>query len=114
MYNAKGDSPLVLECYESMSTVLASIQAGYYPNIEAVSRNLSPGNPQAQRQWVAYALQCIEPGLEYSNDAINGPLSATMNIFKAASVLTRRKQQKCNPMSLLWTVLVWYHSWMQQ
>ena len=89
-YNAEGDGPLVLECYEIMSTVLASIQAGYYPNVEAVSRNLSPGNPQAQRQWVAYALQCIEPGLKCFNDAINGPLSASLNIFKAASVFNTK------------------------
>ncbi len=96
-YVLEGDGPLVLECYEIMSTVLASIQAGYYPNVEAVSRKLSPGNSAAQRRWVTYALQCVEPGLEYFADALNGSLSASMKIFKAARVFNPKKAAEMQP-----------------
>ena len=96
-YNLEGDGPLVLECYEIMSTVVASIQAGFYPNVEVVSRKLCPGNSMAQQQQVAYALQCVEPGLQYFGDAIEGTLSASMELFKAARVFNPKKAMEMHP-----------------
>ena len=40
-YKLEGDGPLALECYEIIQTVLASIQTGHYPNLEAICRMLS-------------------------------------------------------------------------
>ena len=45
MYNLEGDVPLALHCYEAMTTILTSIRTGSYPNLEAVSRTISKGNP---------------------------------------------------------------------
>ena len=58
-YNLEGDGPLVLRCYEILSTLTAGIQVGHYPNVQAIARILSGGSPVTFQQWVEYANTCI-------------------------------------------------------
>ena len=96
-YYLEGDGPLSLNCYEAMTTVLTSIRTGHYPIVEAVSRSLSGGDTQLYEKWVQYAMDCIEPGLEYFGDAICGSLSNSMEIFKAARVFNPQKAVEMQP-----------------
>ncbi len=43
-YNLEGDGPLVLKCFEILSTLTASIQVGHYPNVQAIAQILSAGS----------------------------------------------------------------------
>ena len=36
-YNLEGDGPLVLKCFEVLSTLTAGIQVGHYPNVMAIA-----------------------------------------------------------------------------
>ena len=77
-YDLEGDGPLALNCYNVMTTVLTSVRTGYYPNVKVVSRRLSNGNDQLCQRWVRYAMDCVEPGLEYFADAVSGPFTNSM------------------------------------
>ena len=96
-YNLEGDGPLALSCYEAMSTVLASIQAGRYPNVQAVSKRLSNGDAQLYQKWYRYAVDCVEPGLEYFADAVGGTLGNSMAVFKAARLFSPQKAAELQP-----------------
>lgn len=64
-YKLEGDGPLALSAYELVNTILASTTVSYFPNVDAVARQLCPANPTCHQQWVAYALQCFQPGFDY-------------------------------------------------
>ena len=55
-YNLEGDGPLVLKCFEVLSTLVADIQVGHYPNVQAIA--LSAGSSAVIQQWVDYAKAC--------------------------------------------------------
>ena len=61
-YNLEGDGALAFCAYEIVNTILASIRV---PNLEAVAKELCPGNPVGQQQWTTYGLQCLQPGYDY-------------------------------------------------
>ena len=96
-YNLERDGPLAPNYYEVMTAVLTSIQTGYYPNVEAVSRRLSNGNTQLCQRWVRYATDCVEPGLEYFADAVSGTLANSMEVFKAARFFNPKKIADIKP-----------------
>ncbi len=43
-YNLEGDGPLVLRCFEILSTLTASLQVSHYPNVQAIAQILSAGS----------------------------------------------------------------------
>ena len=57
-YNLEGDGPLVLKCFEVLSTLVADIQVGHYPNVQAIAKALSAGSSAVIQQWVDYAKAC--------------------------------------------------------
>ena len=96
-YNLEGDGPLVLRCYEILSTLTASIQVGHYPNVQAVARTLSGGSPVTLQQWVEYANTCIKPGLQYFLDKFSQELSGSVAAFKAARLFLPQKVVELKP-----------------
>ena len=64
-YNLEGDGPLAFTCYEIIQTIVASIQVANTPNVNAVAKSLAPTSPEVEQQLVAYAKQCVQPGLDY-------------------------------------------------
>lgn len=64
-YKLEGDGPLALSAYELVNTILVPIRVSYFPNVDAIARQLCPANPTGHQQWVAYALQCLQPGFDY-------------------------------------------------
>ena len=62
-YSLNGDGPLVLRCFEVLSTLTTSIHVGHYHSVEAISQALSGGSPVVLQQWVDYAKTFVRPGL---------------------------------------------------
>ena len=94
-YNLEGDGPLVLRCYEILSTLTASIQVGHYPNVQAVARTLSGGSPVTLQQWVEYANTCIKPGLQYFLDKFSQEFlnKFSQEFLNTASILANLKSE---------------------
>ena len=44
MYNFEGDGPLAFTCYETISALNAAARQAYYPNLRAVTSEISSGN----------------------------------------------------------------------
>jgi len=68
-------------CYKEILKIRAAIQSAWYPNIQAVAKNAFPSNPSLQSQWAAYAISCVQPGIDHfhkrlgddqSNESIQG------------------------------------------
>ena len=59
-YKVEGDSPLVLECYEHIQAVNASIHVKHFPNTDTVIRKLTAGAPTTHvaQHWKLYAQSC--------------------------------------------------------
>ena len=43
-YNLEGDGPLALTCYETIRALNAATRQAYYPNLQAVTSEISSGN----------------------------------------------------------------------
>jgi hypothetical protein len=98
-YTLEGDGPLVLECFEIISTIQAAIHAGHMPNVRV--ENLSSGTTvqqsrqqQAQQQLVAYAHSCVQPGITYS---LQSSLKSSLLVFKAARLFSPQKANLMQP-----------------
>ena len=96
-YNLEGDGPLVLTCFEIIESVRMAVQSAYYPNVNAIARNLSSGNPLLQQQYAAYAVSCLQPGISYFNTAFQVKLQAPMAAFKAARLFSPVKVYELQP-----------------
>ena len=86
-YTLEGDGPLVLTCYEVLSTVKASIQVQHWPNTHAVARQLAAQQkqPALEQQLITYAKSCVQPGFTYFESKFDGELLPCVKAFKAAS-----------------------------
>jgi hypothetical protein len=57
-YKLEGDGALVLDCYECLQSVIASIHISNFPNVDAIIREIST-DPSTQQQLKLYALSCV-------------------------------------------------------
>ena len=55
----------MVDCYEEIVKLRSVISSAYYPNIMAFSQSIAPGNILSQQQYVAYAMSCVQPGINY-------------------------------------------------
>ena len=67
-YNLEGDGFLVVRCYEEIIKIRAALQTAHWPNMSAIARQLAPGNAPIQQQWMVYASNCVQGGIEYFNN----------------------------------------------
>lgn len=82
-YTLEGDGPLVLKCFEVLSTLAAGIQVGHYPNVQAIIQTLGTDSTRLQ-QWCDYAKSCKNPGLQYFLQKFSQELRESVAAFKAA------------------------------
>ena len=75
----------------------ASIQVGYYRNVQAVARTLSGGSPVTLQQWVEYANTCINPDLQYFLDKFLQELSGSVAAFKVVRLFLPQKVIELKP-----------------
>ena len=64
-YNLEGDGTLALTCYETISVLNAAARQAYYPNLRAVTSEISSGNSLIEIYLVLYAKSFVLPGLNY-------------------------------------------------
>ena len=65
MYNLEGDGPLVLTCYETISTHNTAANQAYNPNLRVVTSEISSGNSLIESNLVQHAKSCVQPDLNY-------------------------------------------------
>jgi len=99
-YRLEGDGLLILVCYEEILKIRAAIQSAWYPNIQAVAKNAFPSNPSLQSQWAAYAISCVQPGIDYFRKRLGDDQSNPMKAFKAARSLSPFKMNEIQPMAM--------------
>ena len=64
-YNLEGDGPLALSCYETISVLNAAARQAYYPNLWAVTSEISSGNSLIEIDLVQHAKSFVQRGLNY-------------------------------------------------
>ena len=64
-YNLEGDGPLALTCYETISVLNAAARQAYYPNLRAVTSEISSGNSLIEIDLVQHAKSFVQLGLNY-------------------------------------------------
>ena len=79
-HSLEGNGPLVMEVYEKIETVRATIQAGHTPNVNAVSNcavivikvcwkessvHCAQVHQALQQNTIHYETACVQPGLDY-------------------------------------------------
>ena len=90
-YRLEGDGPLVFECYEVIKGIVAAIQIGNYPNVQAVAHKLSPGNTANYHNWVTYAIGCLKPGMDNFLARFGNHTTSPLSAFKAARLFSPSK-----------------------
>ena len=95
-YNLEGDGPLVFLCYESISALTAALNIANYPNLNALSRELSCGNAVTEQQLIAYGKACINPAIHYYQQRLNDSMKIPLEAFKAARLFVPAKVQEMN------------------
>ena len=93
-----GDGPLIFNVYEEIATLCAAIQSARYLNLGAVTQQVSQGDLTVQNQLKTYALNCIQPGLQYFSEQVGFlPLSA----FKAPRLFSPNKVNEMKPVAVI-------------
>ena len=96
-YNLEGDGILAVKCYEEILKIRAAINAKYYPNLQAVSRESSPSNPALQQQLIDYGISCVQPGLLYFQEKLGSDTVHPVAAFKAARLFSPTKLIEIQP-----------------
>ena len=96
-YKLEGDGALVLSCYEVIEELEASVHSCYTPNLDAVIQRLSASTPRSPPQLKAYAMRCIQPGLDYFTRQIRTNLQDAVSIFKAARLFLPHRVHVTRP-----------------
>ena len=95
-YTLEGDGVLVVSCYEEILKIRAAITSRYYPNLQAVTRELCP-NPQAQQQMTIYGLSCVQPGIDYFEQTLGNDSRHPVAAFKVARLFNPVKVKEMQP-----------------
>ena len=119
-YALEGDGPLVLEAYEKIEIVRATICAGHIPNVNAVARRLcsssdksllqrvfhplhsrgstgTNSNQALQQNIIHYATARVQPALDYFNKMFDSNLKDSLLAFKAARYFSPQRLKDIQP-----------------
>ena len=87
-YNFEGDGPLALTCYETISALNAAAKQAYYPNLRAVTSEISSGNSLIESDLVQHAKSFVQPGLNYYFQKLSASMKEPLAAFKAAQLFS--------------------------
>ena len=59
-YNLEGDGPLALTCYKTISALNAAARQAYYPNLRAVTSEISSRNSLIESDLVQHTKSCVQ------------------------------------------------------
>ena len=89
----EGDGPLVLQCYDVISTMQASIDTVRFPNLKVVAEKKGPS--VCVQQYIHYRKLSVKPGLDYFTTKFGKYLSESVAAFKAAQLFLRNSTNWC-------------------
>ncbi len=98
-YNLEGDGALMVNCYEEIVKVRSVISSAYHPNTTAVAQSLAPGNTLVQQQYVAYAMSCVQPGIDYFQLKFGDDTKPPLSQFKAMRYFSPTRIQELQPIA---------------
>ncbi len=89
----------MVNCYEEIVKVRSVISSAYHPNTTAVAQSLAPGNTLAQQQYVAYAMSCVQPGIDYFQLKFGDDTKPPLSQFKAMRYFSPTRIQELQPIA---------------
>ena len=98
-YRLEGNGPLVLECYEVITTLKAVIRTVHYPNVRAISRLIAPSTPVLQQNWFTYAMNCVQSGIDYFQKKFGDETQCPLAAFKAARLFSPPRVHEVQPVA---------------
>ena len=98
-YILEGDGMLAWKCYEQLLVIQNSIRTAHLPNLAAVSRHISEGNPAVSQQCYQYGVAAVQPGWEYFNQTVMGVMNHQVEIFKAARLFSPHQICQSRPVA---------------
>jgi len=98
-YELEGDGPLALTCYEVIERVRQSVRTENIPNVRAISQKLTrqPRSHPFHEQWVTYARDCVQGGIDYFSRQLSTSLKVSLDIFKSCRLFTPQRVAAMSP-----------------
>ena len=101
-YHLEGDGPLAFRCHDAITTLTTAVNLAYYPNLNAIARELCGGNHAAQQQLVNYGQSRIQPGIPHYRERLNDSMMVPLKALKLPDFSYYQKFRRCNLTHLLW------------
>ena len=98
-YILEGDDALAWKCYEQLIFIQNSINVVNLPNLTAISRQISEGNPVVAQQFYQYGVAAVQPGWNYFSQTVMGTLNSKVKIFRAARLFSPQKVCSLRPVA---------------
>ena len=73
------------------------ISTEHYPNVKAVAKQLSAGDPAREQQLMMYAKSCVESAYDYFKEKFDNELKAPLVAYKAARYFSPTKLNELKP-----------------
>ena len=73
------------------------ISTAYYPNVNAIARELSQGVVSHEQQLLSYAEHCVTPAYTYFKNKFGSDLKPIVDAFKAARFFNPYKMNELKP-----------------
>ena len=84
-YQLESDIPMVLECFDIISSLSVACKMEHYPNVQAVVASIANGKSEVQLKWMKHARECIKPAIKYFDEHLKADLmDIPLKAFKAA------------------------------
>ena len=64
-YILEGDGLLVFDAYKHLQEVATAAADRYYPNVDAIIKQLAPNDQQRQEVLRQHAKECVQPAIDY-------------------------------------------------
>lgn len=97
-YILEGDGALALSCYDTITTVITTVNQASYPNTQAIVKILS-AELLIQKQLLDYAIECVNPGINYFQTCLSNCMAEPLKAFKAIRLFNPSKVQEMQPTS---------------
>ncbi len=73
-----------------------AVQVRHWPNTTAIAQKIAD-QQHSEQSWLAYALACVKPGLDYFTAKFEGDLLPIMEAFKSARIFDPAKLSDMQP-----------------
>ena len=98
-YVLEGDGPLALKCFEVIERIKQSLFTENIPNVRALSEKLTrqPRSHLCHEQWVDFARDCVQSGIDYFNRQLSNSLKVPLEVFKACRLFSPQQIATMHP-----------------